>query len=50
MKLSEWKQKLETWVTWGFALYSAQLPFFLGVYPGKEGPMNLEVSKVILGV
>lgn len=30
---------------WGFALYSAQLPFFLGVLPGKEGRMNLEVSK-----
>lgn len=40
------KQKqLETWVIWGFILYSAQLPFFLGVYPGKEGRMNLEVSK-----
>lgn len=40
----EWKQ-LETWVIWGFVLHSAQLPFFLGVFPGKEGRMNLEVSK-----
>lgn len=29
----------------GFVLYSAQLPFFLGVLPGKEGRMDLEVSK-----
>lgn len=34
--------KLETWVIWGFVLYSAQLPFFLGVFPGKEGRMNLK--------
>lgn len=33
-----------------YCTLSVQLPFFLGVFPGKEGEMNLEVSKVILGV
>ena len=37
--------KSETCVIWGFVFYSAQLPFFLGVFPGKEGRMNLKVSK-----
>ena len=36
---------METYVIWGVVLYSAQLPFFLGVFPGKEGRMNLKVSK-----
>lgn len=44
--------ELENGVNWGFMLYSVCTAalFFLGVFPGKEGEMNLEVSKVILGV
>lgn len=43
--------ELENGVNWGFMLYSVcTAALFLGVFPGKEGEMNLEVSKVILGV
>lgn len=42
--IREWKQNWKPgWL--GICMYSAQLPFFLGVFPGKEGPMNLKVSK-----
>lgn len=45
LKILENGNKIGNLRYWGFVLYSAQLPFFLGVFPGKEGRMNLEVSK-----
>lgn len=45
MKILENGNKIGNLGFFGFVLHSAQLPFFLGVFPGKEGRMNLEVSK-----